>query len=210
MATVNLTAVGGGQVGAKGGAAIAKAAATKLGLGFGTGLLGGLVLGVGLSSIVAFGVARLGSPAPQAVTRASGAIVTPQSAEATATVASAPAVAETSAPELKLAPSPVKQAAPAGASASARGSFESEVALLARARAELASDPARSLASTDEHRERFGSGVLEQEREVIAIDALLRLRRRQDAEARAARFEQNFAGSAHARRVTALLAAAPR
>jgi hypothetical protein len=84
-------------------------------------------------------------------------------------------------------------------------SERAEVALLDRAQAALASRPADALASCDEHARRFPSGTLVQEREVLAIDALVRLGRRDEAEARAARFRQAFPRSGHLRRVDALL-----
>jgi hypothetical protein len=80
-----------------------------------------------------------------------------------------------------------------------------EVALLDRAQASLPARPADTLATCDEHARRFPSGTLVQEREVLAIDALLRLGRRDEAEARAARFRQAFPRSGHLRRVEALL-----
>ena len=81
-----------------------------------------------------------------------------------------------------------------------------EVALLDRAQASLPVSPADTLARCDEHGRRFATGTLVQEREVLAIDALLRLGRRDEAEARAARFRQSFPRSGHLRRVEALLA----
>jgi hypothetical protein len=80
-----------------------------------------------------------------------------------------------------------------------------EVALLDRAQASLAGRPADALASCEEHARRFPKGTLVQEREVLAIDALLRLGRREEAEARAARFRLGFPRSGHLRRVEALL-----
>jgi len=85
-------------------------------------------------------------------------------------------------------------------------SERAEVALLDRAQSSLPASPADALARCDEHGRRFATGTLVQEREVLAIDALLRLGRRDEAEARAARFRQSFPRSGHLRRVEALLA----
>jgi len=82
---------------------------------------------------------------------------------------------------------------------------ESELSLVARAQAALAADPARALSLTDEHLQRFGSGALAQEREVIAIGALVRLGRMTEARARAERFHALYPTSAHGRRVDVLL-----
>ncbi|MET0792442.1 MAG: hypothetical protein ABW061_13055, partial [Polyangiaceae bacterium] len=64
---------------------------------------------------------------------------------------------------------------------------------------------AAALVLAAEHAREFPAGVLTQEREVIAIDALLRLGRRSEAEARAASFHRQFPASAHGRRVDVLL-----
>ena len=80
-----------------------------------------------------------------------------------------------------------------------------EVALLDRAQASLSSSPSDTLARCDEHAKRFANGALVQEREVLAIDALIRLGRRSEAEARAERFKQAFPRSAQLRRIEALL-----
>lgn len=85
-------------------------------------------------------------------------------------------------------------------------SERAEVALLAAAQAVLAARPVETLARCDEHAARFANGTLVQEREVLAIDALLRLGRRPEAEARASRFRAAFPRSGHLRRIEALLA----
>jgi hypothetical protein len=80
-----------------------------------------------------------------------------------------------------------------------------ELALLKRAKANARSAPDRALTLLAEHERRFAHGALVQEREVIAIEALLAAGERTAAEQRAARFFQDFPDSAHARRVRALL-----
>jgi hypothetical protein len=77
----------------------------------------------------------------------------------------------------------------------------SEAALLGAAQAALRSDPGRALALVQEHRRRFAGGALVQEREVIAIEALSRLGRTDEARSRARGFEQAYPGSAHRRKV---------
>jgi hypothetical protein len=78
---------------------------------------------------------------------------------------------------------------------------ESEAELLERARGLLGSSPGRALALTDLHRARFPSGVLAQEREVIAIEALKRLGRTDDAARRAADFARRYPGSAYRKKL---------
>jgi hypothetical protein len=82
---------------------------------------------------------------------------------------------------------------------------ETEVSLLENAQAASRGDPQRALDLTDRDALRFPNGALAQEREVIAIDALTRLGRMQDARARARDFFQAFPGSAHGPRVAALV-----
>ena len=80
-----------------------------------------------------------------------------------------------------------------------------ELELLRRARRVLATDPQRSLALTDEHAQRFGEGLFAQERELIAIEALVSDERGKDARMRAARFRARYPRSAHRERLRVLL-----
>jgi len=112
--------------------------------------------------------------------------------------------AASAAPSVAALPAP--SARPAASEEDPGASEHAEVALLAQAQASLASRPSETLARCDEHVRRFASGTLVQEREVLAIDALLRLGRRPEAEARASRFRASFPRSGHLRRIEALLA----
>jgi hypothetical protein len=85
-----------------------------------------------------------------------------------------------------------------------------EISIVTSAHHAVASDPARALDLTREHELRFPGGALAQEREVIAIQALLRLGRRSDAETRAAQFRAQFPCSAHARRIDVILSESTR
>lgn len=82
----------------------------------------------------------------------------------------------------------------------------SELGLLAEARSVLRSSPAQTLRLTDEHRAQFGGGALVEEREVLAIEALIRLGRRPQAASRAERFHHRYPRSIHAGRIAAVLA----
>jgi hypothetical protein len=84
-----------------------------------------------------------------------------------------------------------------------------ELALLERAQRVLRSDPAAALALAEQHRAQYARGSLAQEREVLAIEALLRLDRRQAAEKRAHAFEQRYPESSHLVRVRDLLRSNP-
>ena len=93
---------------------------------------------------------------------------------------------------------PVSASGPTGAGAPAGvAAPPNEGALLLRARQELASDPAGTLALTEEHARRFPGGTLAPEREVLAIEALVRLGRTPDARARLAAFHDRFPQSPH-------------
>jgi hypothetical protein len=118
-----------------------------------------------------------------------------------------PARAETSAPSVRPGSMPSGSARNAVDDDEKSDSLPSqdELALVARAQAALARTPGAALSIVGEHERRFPEGALVQEREVIAIDALLRLGRQADAEARATRFHQRFPTSAHGRRVDVLL-----
>lgn len=82
---------------------------------------------------------------------------------------------------------------------------DTEFSLLEQAQEEVRDAPQRALELTDRDARLFPSGVLAQERDVIAIDALVRLHRIDDARARASQFFRAFPGSAHGPRITALL-----
>ncbi|HEX4621983.1 MAG TPA: hypothetical protein VH208_10495 [Myxococcaceae bacterium] len=80
-----------------------------------------------------------------------------------------------------------------------------EVELVHQAQDMLGDNPRAALSLAEKHRQLFPDGTFAQEREVIAIDALVRLRRTTDAAERARRFEESFPGSAHLPRVHALV-----
>lgn len=82
---------------------------------------------------------------------------------------------------------------------------QSEADLLGAAQIALGQDPSRALALTDQHRTAFPGGVLSQEREVIAIEALERLGRTADARARAERFLKAYPDSAHRSKIESLV-----
>jgi hypothetical protein len=81
----------------------------------------------------------------------------------------------------------------------------SELDLVQRAQAALRTSPTQALSLADEHRRLFRDGMLAQEREVIAIDALVRLARSDEARARADAFRHRWPSSAHARRIDVLV-----
>ncbi|HVY32647.1 MAG TPA: hypothetical protein VHB79_39195 [Polyangiaceae bacterium] len=171
-------------------------------------VVGGAMLGAGLVGVAHLEATSVG-PAP------SRAVVATSAVPAALELAPQPVLpAVSSEPEAPVAPTaagrPMDHAA---AAALARSSFagtkgqavgETEVQLLKRAQQALAADPVRALALVAEHRRRFPGALLEQERGVIEIAALLQLGRKVEASARADEFRARYPGSAHTRRVNAL------
>lgn len=94
-------------------------------------------------------------------------------------------------------PSALERAAPRPRAHTASKPSVAEAELLERAQAALATRPKDALALTREHQRRFPRGLLVQEREVIAIDALSRLGQKRAASAKAAEFEERYRGSVH-------------
>jgi hypothetical protein len=157
----------------------------------GGGLVGGLLVGV-----AAWNALRPAPPLERAA------------ADVTAVApVSAPPEPELAPPPVSVEPTPPTPEPPAAAAERpvARpkpgARLEQEAALLERARAALATAPARALALTKEHRRRFPRGLLTQEREVIAIEALERLGDERAAGAKASEFDERFRGSVHQERV---------
>lgn len=80
-----------------------------------------------------------------------------------------------------------------------------EAALLESARAALESSPRRALALTRVHARRFRSGVLGPERELLAVEALLRLGRTEAGNARALRLLEEGQGELYRERLHRIL-----
>ncbi|MBX3273736.1 MAG: hypothetical protein KF729_25955 [Sandaracinaceae bacterium] len=72
-----------------------------------------------------------------------------------------------------------------------------EMRILSRARTLLGEHPAEAFGVVEEHRRRFAQGVLREEREVFAIEALLALERSAEAERRYYDFVRDFPRSDH-------------
>ena len=81
------------------------------------------------------------------------------------------------------------------------GAGTDEFRLLRAARQAIGDRPERALALTDEHAQRFPSGMLGQEREAIAIEALVKLGRAAQAKARARSFFAAHPGSPYGSRI---------
>jgi hypothetical protein len=104
-------------------------------------------------------------------------------------------------------PNKTKAAAPSrnrrAGNASAAG--DDEFPLLDRAHRALPRDPAGALALADEHRRRFPGSSLDQERELIAITALVDLGRMAEARRKADEFTRQYPASAYVGRIHTLV-----
>jgi hypothetical protein len=84
----------------------------------------------------------------------------------------------------------------ASRSSAAEPDLRAERELLDRARAAFAAgDPAATLAAVDLHAKKFPDGRLEEEREALAVKALVGVGRYEEARLRGARFRSRFPGS---------------
>lgn len=132
------------------------------------------------------------------------------SAMSSAAVVPSAAVAP-SAPAVPASASAASPAAVASASAGrATGSLAAERRLLDVARGALGRDNGvEALAASDEHARRFPNGLLAEEREAIAVQALVECKRLADARARSERFRQAYPKSILLPAVIAAVAAEP-
>lgn len=178
-----------------------------------------LVLGAGALVSVGFFATRaddLPPPTKGALTPANVTASAPVSvASPTSAPPTASAIEETppspsvaiASPKTATLPREPRQAPPAQAPATPAPAPESEVKTLGRAQDALRSDPGLALSICDDHAKRFPNGLLPQEREVIAIDALTRLGKMDAARARARLFRAAHPSSSHLGRIEVLVGA---
>ncbi|WP_437691887.1 hypothetical protein [Sorangium sp. So ce176] len=106
-------------------------------------------------------------------------------------------------------PKNTRPAAPAEAAATDSDELLRESNLIDRARAAAAQDPGAALAAVSEHQREFPAGRLVEEREYVAIRALMRLGRVDEARARAGSFLARYPSTSYADRVNRAVNAAP-
>lgn len=99
----------------------------------------------------------------------------------------------------------VAAAPPASAVGNGKLNPQGELAILNGAQDALAQAPRRALSLVQDHARDYPSGVFAQEREVIAIEALIKLQRSDAAAARGRAFLNVFPTSTHASRVRQML-----
>lgn len=194
-----LGAAGGAGVAAAGGAGASSAA----GAAVKAGLLWKVGVGIALVLAVSGGATAVLLSRPASVT-AVGLVPT-----------SPPSRGDTGAPEpdLRLVPpappgTTVASVRAVGTGPAASGSNAPkppEMELLDAAQRALATRPAEALAKCDELARSYPRGMMVEERERIAIEALVSLGRRSEAERRAAAFHKSFPRSSYGPRVDAIL-----
>ncbi len=168
-------------------------------------ILGGAVLAI---TVVPKMRSESGARVPLAASsRAVLRAVTPTNASPTQTAGDTMADAPTAASVLR---SPGPMLAPSDNIASAASAFPPanlarETQLLEQARQLLGSNPTLALNVLEQHRHEFPNGVLELERELLSVDALLRLGRRAEAQQRAAQMRARAPGSIYERRLSQLM-----
>ncbi|MEZ4221188.1 MAG: hypothetical protein R3B13_09670 [Polyangiaceae bacterium] len=173
-------------------------------------LTGGLMAG-GIYAVIKTTPPRL-TPAIPIVTQSApaGELVAPRpSAEGAAEVTAPPSaeVAVSSGEAPPIAHSATRGSAPGSSEAAA--TKPSESSLLDAARRALSSNPAQALALTRRHQQLYPQGVLAQEREVIAMEALKRQGNEAAVRQRAAAFERSFPASPHKKKIGELQGAKP-
>ena len=180
---------GAGAAGASGAGAAAKA-----------GIAVKLIAALALIGVTGGGIAVVVKRSGERVEAPVGIVAVAVTASASASASAATATATATATTTSVSAAPTVSA-PRNVE-----SPDAEVKLLGRAQDALRGRPEEALALCAEHAKRFPAGANVQEREVIAIDALVRLGRKDEARARADRFEARFPGSTHQRRIETLLA----
>jgi hypothetical protein len=127
--------------------------------------------------------------------QAAGAIAEPVVPQARTGAATAPARIATTPPPAEMERAPAVVIAP----------DLTEIELIDRAQRALAHQPAVARQWVDEHMRRFPEGTFVQEREAVAIEALVREGRMVEARTRAIQFRTRFPESAYLRRIEAWL-----
>jgi hypothetical protein len=212
----------GGVPKAKAGQASAPTRSLPFGSSFGPlALTAGLAGLAALSTVVTVAVrARSHAPAPLANVGMTSAGT--QASPAPAPLpAERPAASPSAIPALAAAPAELSRlpsrpalphhAAPRasslpGVATTRHAAVPTEADLLRRAQEALRDAPARALALVEEHASLYRTGALAQERDVIGVEALIRLGRRDQARAAAQRFLDEHPDSPHRGHVEALLA----
>jgi hypothetical protein len=197
-------ASGAGGAAAKAGAGAAGVAGAGAAKVVGAGAAAKIIAVVATSTALVVGgtvaVQRSSAPAPSAAQTTRGLVAT-----STVTATSTPTAISIPAPVETAISIPSATATPAATHAPPPLTEDEETQMLEDAQDALRADPARALSLANQHAQRAPRGNLAQEREVIAIEALVKLGRAAEAKQRAARFAAAYPRSAQLRRVQQLV-----
>jgi hypothetical protein len=214
----NGAAAGGGGAGAAGAASSAPML-SSIAIGAAAGVVASSLLWIADPDVLK-PPERPDAPAPALVASAEPPrpSVSASEPEIRAPVSAAPKKAPAAPPappaarEQKVIASPAEAVSTAGvdpgssvSGAAPAGENETEASLLTRAQAQMGSNPGGALSLADRHRALFPKGNMVQERELIAVSALVALGRTAEARSRAEAFIAAHPQSAHRRRLSALV-----
>lgn len=185
---------------ATGGAGAGAAAAAGVG---GGKVVAVLVIACGIFAASIYGIIKTARP------RLAPAVPIVSQTRTTVQEAPSAAASKTTAPVIESSAPATAEAASAPPPLGAKRAPPSESQLLDAARAALASSPDRALALARRHAQLYPKGVLVQEREVIAIEALKRKGSKTAAQERAAGFERKFPNSPHKNKIEKLQGSGP-
>ncbi len=202
----------GAQAATGAGASVAPATAA---VGAGGSVAAKATLGTLAALVVAGGVytatrSTPTAPPPQTATTASVAAPAAVAPKAMSTTGPAPVVSIDDLPKLEEPPKAASGATPApladtAAEPKKKKKAADAMADLRRAQDALGSSPARALRLIARHRSDYPRSAFSQERDVLEIDALIRLGRRSEAVAKGDQFAKYYPKSGHRRRIDALL-----
>jgi hypothetical protein len=102
-------------------------------------------------------------------------------------------------------PAPPSRSTPAEAASAPEDALAGEARLLQQAHDAMTSDPRKALAIAHEHAKRYPSGQLAAERELIMVQALMKLGRVHEAEARGRALRKSAPNSIYGDRLDAIL-----
>ena len=149
-------------------------------------------------------VAQRRAPAPGAVPSQPTMIAAPPPAAPDPAPAPRPE-SETPAQTKSPPPASATHGAPAEASSASEDALAGEAKLLNQAHDVMATDPRKALAIAGEHAKRYPHGQLAAERELILVQALVKLGRAREAEARGRALRKSTPNSIYGERLDTIL-----
>lgn len=152
----------------------------------------------------------IGSPEPAAPARVSASPAPLTAAPATVPQPPAATIPQLTAAGDRSPPPPERKRPRPAPSAAAQPGLAEELKGVERIRQELEASPAKGLAAAVEQQRMFAHGVLAPERELLRIEALLRLGRVSEARARAARARSASGDQPYRDQIQKLLSTAER